>query len=337
MMIIFSLFLGVVFGGIIVYLALKPKLQNIKTINNEIEQKNQELLNTYNNKKQELDTLQNKYKDLEQIYSALYNNCTIYNTKKEELQKQIAQLKETSTKAAEDFYDQALTISQNSFDKEIEKLSKELSEYQNDAKQIYLETLEDSMKQYQNEIDKKLQELEELQKQLSIEQKNVDVAVSAAKRKIAEQEDQNFYRLVLSEEDITEIKHLREVLPYLRDKEPLNKVIYKVYYEKPYTDMVGRVLGQRKHTGIYKITNLINEMTYVGQSTDVAERWRQHVKRGVGAESPGRNKLYPAMLEYGIENFSFELLEECTQDKLNEREKYWQKFYHAQDYGYSIR
>jgi hypothetical protein len=48
------------------------------------------------------------------------------------------------------------------------------------------------------------------------------------------------------------------VLPYLRDKEPLNKVIWKVYYEKPYTSMIGRVVGQGKHTGIYKITNLEN-------------------------------------------------------------------------------
>jgi hypothetical protein len=36
---------------------------------------------------------------------------------------------------------------------------------------------------------------------------------------------------------------LREILPYLRDKTPLNKVIYKVYYEKPLSDMIGRVIG----------------------------------------------------------------------------------------------
>jgi hypothetical protein len=44
----------------------------------------------------------------------------------------------------------------------------------------------------------------------------------------------------------------------LRDKEALNKVIWKVYYEKPYTDMIGRVLGQGVKTGIYKITNMEN-------------------------------------------------------------------------------
>ena len=102
------------------------------------------------------------------------------------------------------------------------------------------------------------------------------VATATAARKRQEEIDsqQDFYRLQLSEDDIAEIKKLREVLPYLRDKEPLNKVIYKVYYEKPYTDLVGRVIGQGKHTGIYKITNMENGMCYVGQSVNIAERWR---------------------------------------------------------------
>ena len=69
---------------------------------------------------------------------------------------------------------------------------------------------------------------------------------------------QDFYRLQLSQVDIDEIARLREVTPYLRDSEPLNKVIWKVYYEKPYTDLIGRVVGPGVHTGIYKITNIEN-------------------------------------------------------------------------------
>jgi hypothetical protein len=50
----------------------------------------------------------------------------------------------------------------------------------------------------------------------------------------------------------------------LRDKDAINKVIWKVYYEKPCTAMIGRVVGAKVVTGIYKITNLQNQMTYVG-------------------------------------------------------------------------
>lgn len=149
--------------------------------------------------------------------------------------------------------------------------------------------------------------------------------------------EQDFYRLNLSQEDLNEISHLRKVLPYLRDSEPLNKVIWKVYYEKPYTDLIGRVVGPGIHTGIYKITNTKNNMCYVGQAANIAERWRQHIKRGIGAEAPTRNKLYPAMLSFGVENFTFEIIEECDRDDLNMREDYWQDYFHAKDFGYSIK
>lgn len=70
---------------------------------------------------------------------------------------------------------------------------------------------------------------------------------------------------------------------------------------------------------------------------NIADRWKQHIKRGIGAEAPTRNKLYPAMLEIGVENFTFEIVEECDRSKLNEREDYWQEFFHAKDFGYSIK
>jgi hypothetical protein len=167
--------------------------------------------------------------------------------------------------------------------------------------------------------------------------KLVECAVLENKRTEEKKEKENFYRLQLAVEDLEEISKLREVSKYLRDKEPLNKVIWKVYYENPYTDLVGRVLGKQVHTGIYKITNLTNGMCYVGQAVNVADRWKQHIKRGMGAEAPTRNKLYPAMLAIGVENFSFELIEDCTKEELNEKEQYWQDFFKAKEFGYSIK
>jgi hypothetical protein len=42
--------------------------------------------------------------------------------------------------------------------------------------------------------------------------------------------------------DIEEIEKLRSIAIYLRDEEPLNKVIWKTYYEKAYTDLMGRIV-----------------------------------------------------------------------------------------------
>jgi len=47
----------------------------------------------------------------------------------------------------------------------------------------------------------------------------------------------------------------------------------------------------------------------------------------VGAETPTRNKLYTVMYEIGPENFTFELLEKCEKEKLNEREQFWINYY----------
>lgn len=92
----------------------------------------------------------------------------------------------------------------------------------------------------------------------------VTAAIEAAKRQEEMDIAQDFYRLNLSNIDIEEITKLRQVAVLLRDSEPLNKVIWKVYYEKPYTDLIGRVVGSGIHTGIYKITNIKSQKCYVG-------------------------------------------------------------------------
>jgi hypothetical protein len=43
------------------------------------------------------------------------------------------------------------------------------------------------------------------------------------------------------------------------------------------------------------------------------------------------------MLEYGVENFTFEIVEECSRAQLNEREEYWQDYFGAKEFGYSIK
>lgn len=330
MFILIGAIIGLIIGGIGIYVILKPKLQSTKQKDEEIEKINQGLhrLN---------EELEVEKKSLEFTIDSKRSEINNLNTQKTELTNTLNTLRETQTKAANDYYQQALEIAQNSFDKEIENISCQLEQARNEAEEEYLITLKEAVNNFDNEIEIKTKQLSILKEQLSQEQQNVDTAVEAAIRKNEMETQQDFYKLNLSQEDINEIERLRQVLPYLRDKEPLNKVIYKCYYEKPYTDLIGRVVGQGIHTGIYKITNILNDMCYVGQAANIAERWRQHIKRGVGAETPTRNKLYPAMLEFGVENFTFEVVEECSRDKLNEREDYWQNYFHAKDYGYSIK
>ena len=89
--------------------------------------------------------------------------------------------------------------------------------------------------------------------------------------------------------------------------------------------------------GIYKITNQINQKTYIGQSNDIERRFSQH-KSPYEQKRFSEKPLYKAFAKYGIENFTFEIIEECSVELLNEREKYWISTLHSliHQNGYNI-
>lgn len=81
-------------------------------------------------------------------------------------------------------------------------------------------------------------------------------------------------------------------------------------------------------TGIYQITNCINGHSYIGQSRQIFKRWDNHKIAATNCNDKGFNyPLYRAIRKYGIENFKFEILEECLVDSLNDREIYWVNLY----------
>ena len=203
----------------------------------------------------------------------------------------------------------------------------------------YLQMQTDFVEQFREDNKKKMAAAQELSAELSQLKSSVEAATEAAKRHAEEENFIEFHSLQMGENVLNDIRRLEEIVPSISQEagDAIAKVIWKVYYEKPYTDLVGRTIGSGRHTGIYRITNINTQMCYVGQAVDIAERWKQHIKRAIGAEPRTQNKLYPAMYKEGLENFTFEIIEECEANKLNDREDYWQDFYKAKEYGYSIK
>ena len=317
------LIIGVLIGVIAIYIILKPKLKTIQILDEKTIIENQQL-------REQLLELTKEHSSLTAKKEEILTNITT-------LQNNIYALQKQAEETSNALYSKSYELANEKMSQAAEAMSNKYKQMEEVAKKEYLESLEDYAISFQEEIENKQSELEKINNQLNDLTAKLDSAVEAAKRAEELKANQDFYRLHLSQTDIDEIKRLREVTPYLRDSEPLNKVIWKVYYEKPYTDLIGRVVGTGVRTGIYKITNIENQMCYVGQAANISDRWKQHIKRGVGAETPTRNKLYPAMLEIGVENFTFEIIEECERSKLNEREDYWQEYFHAKDFGYSIK
>lgn len=90
--------------------------------------------------------------------------------------------------------------------------------------------------------------------------------------------------------------------------------------------------------GIYKITNNVNDKCYIGQSRDIKKRWTSHKNVAFNQNCHEYNyPLYQAIRKYGLENFSFEILEECSIKELNEKEMFWINKCNSSnsDYGYN--
>lgn len=324
--IIITSFIGLILGGIVVYLGIRPSLNRRVQLNIDIQKQNETLIKSNQDLKQEKNVLENEK-------TLLYNDISHLTNQREETTKNIVSLEQQAKESADVFYKQSLDLARANLEKEELKFQQAKDEYQEN----YFNLMEDCVFDFESIIQEKQIELNDLKIQMAKLTSEVSAAVAAAKRAQEMKDQASFYKLNLPAADLEEIKVLRSIENRLRNKEPLNKVIWKCYYEKPTTDLIGRVIGSGIHTGIYKITNLENQRSYIGQSTNLGERWKQHIKRGIGADPPTRNKLYPAMLENGVENFSFEVIEECATSDLDEREQYWQGYFGSKEFGYSIK
>lgn len=111
--------------------------------------------------------------------------------------------------------------------------------------------------------------------------------------------------------------------------------IWNGYYQPLAKSKFPKILGKQDVCGIYKITNWKTGECYIGQSVDVRKRWYEHAKAGLGIDTPAGNKLYAAMQEFGLDDFTFELLLECKPEELNEKEKYFIELYQANIVGYN--
>ena len=181
----------------------------------------------------------------------------------------INELEQQAKEAANVFKTQTLELAAQDIEKATQKMWDDYSEAKTSCEKEYLEILSNNVIQYENKIEQIHTKIDLAQQELQELESKVDAATEVNKRAELERNKKDFYRLILSDEDKAEIKKIRSIIPYLRSAEPINKVIWKVYYEKPYTDLIGRVVGSNRKTGIYKITNIENQMCYVGQAVNI--------------------------------------------------------------------
>lgn len=264
-------------------------------------------------------------------------NIEIINSKKtiEEKKEQIKYIDST----IEEKRHQAKNI----YQEEVKKTKAEIEQYKNAVNQAANTYIDNIQKQYEHA------EAAHAQKMASLKAEQTAAAASlnaiketrkAAYEAILKQkqikEKSIFYTVQLDEKCLHDINLLNSISNQLIDSRPLNMVIWTSYYSKKVNELCSRIIGTEIKSGIYKITFLPTNQCYIGQAKDLKERIRTHIKAGsCHIDTPSNNKLYEKMGKNSIQNFTFQILEYCSVEKLNQKEKYYIDLYQSYDYGFN--
>ena len=333
----------------------------IKKIAKELEKENEkkfedEKQKLYNREVESLEkSLQLKQEELQETYKQKEEEAAkLYNENIEIVSLKIKNLKdkEADLKKQKELLENLLEAKKTEFDKELEKYKEIevilIKEQIRNEKMALRKDMEEEISKDRVAALSKFEEemvtlaarkasVEDECKKIEIElndYKEKQTAISEAiLRQRAIDEQQDFYKVSLSEKTIHDVKILNSIKNELIDRNEIDKLIYSVYYSKPSMEMIKRVLGGKAPCGIYKITRLKTGEIYIGKSTDIKSRWQQHIKTACNCGNIAHSQLHTTMQKDGIENFTFELLEEVSKDKLTEREKYWINFYDSKKYG----
>lgn len=212
---------------------------------------------------------------------------------------------------------------------EFERL-REDQQRESEAKQLQLE------EDYLLLVQEKQESINEVNRKLAALKATRDAAILAAKREQEVADSPQMYNIPLDADDASDIQYIQSVMSKLHNPIVLGKYIWTTYYQKKYKVLAANVLGEDVVCGVYKLTNQLTKECYIGQSKNCAKRLSEHLRCACGATAASKsNALYDAMRRDGISNFSFELLEKCEPEDLDEKEAFFINLYSADTLGYN--
>lgn len=144
-----------------------------------------------------------------------------------------------------------------------------------------------------------------------------------------------FYTIQLPEEYQEDIEFLlTTVAAKVQHPDIISKLVWAEYV-KPYLDDTFKRIEIKAEPGIYKLTNINNNKSYIGKSTNVKTRIADHFKSSVGIKSIADQAVHHAILKDGFWNWQIEVLTYCDKEELSEKEKYYIGFFKTQEFGYN--
>lgn len=302
-------------------------LRFVHIYNQDIDKKNQELQQEHDKLIKNLDEIKKEFFNENQNYRDIKQEVLVANKELTETKRHLNDIQNNILRTTETQKE----LSQKAFENYCEVLEKQYDEQEKEY-DMYKDALETSYSNRQLEL---MRELDEVQKELDSIKATRTAAIQAQTREREIEEKLSFYCLTIPDIELKDIAVLESIAPKLNKPRILYMLIWQTFFRTPMTTLCNQVIGTSAKSGIYKITNQKTKECYIGQAVDLATRWKEHAKYGLHIDTPVGNKLYKAMQEYGIWNFSWEVLEEVPPAQLNEKEDYYIQLYDSINFGYN--
>lgn len=221
---------------------------------------------------------------------------------------------------------------------EIQSINYDLMQRRKEAQKNYkmfLSGLDKELKQKKDDYQIQIDEIEETLSDFKRKQEAIGQEIL---RRRAIEEQQDFYRICLSESSKEDIKYLLSIIDNIKNKQVLYKLVWSEYLQKPFKDLLKRILSaEDPRCVIYKITNIKTGEIYIGKTkAEVSKRWTEHIKTSLNIGTVARSKIHEVLFLHW-DDFTFEILEKVKdENKLSSREKYYINFYQSNIYGYNM-
>ena len=316
----------------IIFLNRKKSVQQAKEFDQLIENYKQNGINKYIQENKEKLEFEIRYdlKRLEEQRDQVSTEIVGKQTALQEISSKVKtyeeQLRNMALTNAKRYEETLMNIAKDKVKAEQEKMQKAAQE-----------SFEKIMAEMDVQAEAARTQIETLTKEIA-EYSAKQVAINEAiLRQRALEEQQDFYRVCLGPEVSNDVEILKAARQNLKKPEIIDKIIYDNYIAKPVLEMIKRVLQNTTCSGIYKITCIKTGEIYIGKSVDVKSRIQQHCKSAFNCGTIAHSLLHTKMKQYGIENFTFELVEQVPKEQLSEREKFFINFYQTKETGLNER
>ena len=316
----------------IIFLNQKKTAQQEKEFNQLIENYKQNGINKYIQENKEKLEFEIRYdlKRLEdqrdQINAEIIGKQTALQEISSKVKTYEEQLRDMALTNAKRYEETLMNIAKDKVEAEQEKMQKAAQE-----------SFEKAMAEMDVQTEAARAQIEILTKEIAEYSAKQTAINEAILRQRALEEQQDFYRVCLGPEAANDVEILKEARRNLKKPEIIDKIIYDNYIAKPVLEMIKRLLQNTTCSGIYKITCIKTGEIYIGKSVDIKSRWQQHCKSAFNCGTIAHSLLHTKMKQYGIENFTFELVEQVPKEQLSEREKFYIDFYKTKETGLNER